>query len=212
MAVTIGTDIDMNKKEIQNGVVHTGTSFPASPIEGQLFYRTDLDLLHVYDGSSWRGQQDEIWTADVENDLNMNGNAIVGVPSTTHYWSCSGHNFKAGDHGGTPDEYSYQSTGAHVIASESSVDFVAPVFLPHGAVITSAIVYGNISDETWHLDREALSSGTTYILANGNFNSSDSATHTVNNSSNSYWFYTSSLDSGDEIYGARITYTLPTVS
>jgi hypothetical protein len=33
--------------------VATGTSFPASPSAGELFYRTDLTLLHVYDGSSW---------------------------------------------------------------------------------------------------------------------------------------------------------------
>lgn len=31
----------------------SGTSFPASPVEGDLFYRTDEDKTYIYDGSGW---------------------------------------------------------------------------------------------------------------------------------------------------------------
>jgi hypothetical protein len=31
----------------------SGTSFPASPVEKQLFYRTDLHQLYIYNGTSW---------------------------------------------------------------------------------------------------------------------------------------------------------------
>jgi hypothetical protein len=36
-------------------VLDQGTAFPTvpAPIEGQIFYRTDLDTFYVYDGSSW---------------------------------------------------------------------------------------------------------------------------------------------------------------
>ena len=32
----------------------SGTSFPAAPVEKQLFYRTDLHLLYIYNGTGWR--------------------------------------------------------------------------------------------------------------------------------------------------------------
>ena len=35
-----------------SGAVRQGTGFPGSPIEGQLFYRTDEDILYIRDGSS----------------------------------------------------------------------------------------------------------------------------------------------------------------
>jgi hypothetical protein len=38
---------------ITNAAVAKGTAFPSNPSEGELFYRTDLDLLHVYDGAAW---------------------------------------------------------------------------------------------------------------------------------------------------------------
>jgi hypothetical protein len=31
----------------------SGTSFPSSPVEKQLFYRTDLHKLYIYDGTNW---------------------------------------------------------------------------------------------------------------------------------------------------------------
>ena len=39
-----------------NGAMKQGTSFPGSPNEGDFFYRTDLDNVYVYDGSSWDAQ------------------------------------------------------------------------------------------------------------------------------------------------------------
>jgi len=38
---------------IINARIHNGTSFPGSPYEGQLFFRTDQDKLYIYDGASW---------------------------------------------------------------------------------------------------------------------------------------------------------------
>ena len=36
-----------------SGAMKQGTSFPGSPIIGQLFYRTDTDTVHIYDGAAW---------------------------------------------------------------------------------------------------------------------------------------------------------------
>src|SRR3990167_3721177 len=38
---------------ITNATVAKGTSFPSLPDEGELFFRTDLDALHVYNGTQW---------------------------------------------------------------------------------------------------------------------------------------------------------------
>lgn len=38
---------------IVNAVVDSGTSYPSTPDTGELFYRTDLSLLKVYDGTAW---------------------------------------------------------------------------------------------------------------------------------------------------------------
>jgi hypothetical protein len=39
-----------------NGAMRQGTSFPASPNEGDFFYRTDEDIVYVYDGTTWDAQ------------------------------------------------------------------------------------------------------------------------------------------------------------
>lgn len=37
-----------------NGAFRSGTSFPSSPVDGQAFYRTDVDVLYIYNGVSWQ--------------------------------------------------------------------------------------------------------------------------------------------------------------
>lgn len=39
--------------QIQNAAVASGTSFPPTPDIGELFYRTDLGAMHVYNGTIW---------------------------------------------------------------------------------------------------------------------------------------------------------------
>ena len=43
----LGTQ-DFQQNELQNAVVHKGTSFPVAPIVGQMFERTDLSPKKVY--------------------------------------------------------------------------------------------------------------------------------------------------------------------
>jgi hypothetical protein len=39
-----------------NGAFAQGTAFPTNPVDGQVFYRTDQDVIYVYNGSSWDSQ------------------------------------------------------------------------------------------------------------------------------------------------------------
>jgi hypothetical protein len=46
-------DLDADQKEIKNQVIHLGTAFPTSPVEGQFFFRTDLNAPHTFNGATW---------------------------------------------------------------------------------------------------------------------------------------------------------------
>lgn len=47
-ALDVQAAIDLNQNQLTNAVVHSGNSDPSSPVEGQLFYRTDTDELKYY--------------------------------------------------------------------------------------------------------------------------------------------------------------------
>lgn len=58
----IGVNVHGNKADLvarlavminNDGVLQQGTSFPESPVAGQMFYRADEDTLYIYDGSAW---------------------------------------------------------------------------------------------------------------------------------------------------------------
>lgn len=73
----VNGNVDFNQNLAEEMVIDQGTAFPGSPVEGQVFYRTDLDTFYVYDGSSW------VALADVSGS-----NAIFIsplFPHTTYY-------------------------------------------------------------------------------------------------------------------------------
>jgi len=127
----------------------------------------------------------------------------------TKDWSIAGIGFDA--HNPASDNIS-KTDDATLVVNVDGVSLSAPVNLPHGAVVTSVIVYGNAgaAAEEWYLTRVTLSSGGWGLLANGYINSADSeiSLSTINNTLYAYHLYTSSLDTGDTVYGARITYTI----
>lgn len=49
----IGNNIDLQKNEIQNVVLHKLSSAPGSPVEGQAYYDTTDGCAKVYNGSAW---------------------------------------------------------------------------------------------------------------------------------------------------------------
>lgn len=91
----------------------------------------------------------------------------------------------------------------------SPTTFIGTIQLPHGAVITGAVVYAN-SDfaSNWELKR-VNSSGTSSVLASAQRNVEDTTitNATVDNSAYSYFLYCLDTGAVSAIYGARITYT-----
>lgn len=63
-------------------IIKTGTSFPATPTSGQMFFKTDENRLYVYAGSIWVGfakKQQENWIAPTL----LNGWINFGSPQST---------------------------------------------------------------------------------------------------------------------------------
>lgn len=127
----------------------------------------------------------------------------------TLYWSCAGVHFDALE----PDvDDILKYTDGYIKASVNNIYFVANINLPDGARVTGAEVFGDeaASAETWSIRRITLASGATDTMGGANIGTEDTSISyaVVNNSLYAYIFYTSSLDTDDTIYGARIAYTL----
>jgi len=130
------------------------------------------------------------------------------IPHGTYYWSCPPSNFTSGG----PDTDNVTISSNFIGANAADIIFYAPVFLPHGAVVTEAIVLGNAGAgaETWDLRRMSYDGGAGDSMATANINTEDATitNATIDNQNYYYVIGTSSLDTTDSLYGARITYTL----
>jgi len=180
----IDGDVDMLQNSWENQVIENLAAFPAGPVEGQIVWRSDLDILYIWDGTAW----DELGVKE----------------SKTSYWFCHGINFTSEE----PDVDDVTITKDFFQMNADNVDVFAPVFLPHGSVITSVIVYGNFVNHNWTL-RRTNSAGTTTDMATAAVGTADSTitTATVNNSTYSYAVEVDQMTGGQIITGCKITYT-----
>lgn len=132
------------------------------------------------------------------------GTATLSLTNKTSYLSIPGTSFIAD--AGT--NFSYDD-GAIYNSNGTTYGF-ASVNLPHGAIVTGAIVYGSDATETWALLRQTIGgTGAGTGMATANIGTTDStiSNATIDNSTYKYYILTSELDTNDSIYGAKITYT-----
>lgn len=133
----------------------------------------------------------------------------VSLKSKTSYLTIPGVQFAVGTES---DQFGRNSSGYNE-ADANTVDFFAGVQLPHLAIVTSVVVYGAPTDgsETWELKRTLTNAkvSTTVMAGPTALGTADSSisSATIDNSNYSYWLQTSKMDTGDEVWGARITYT-----
>ena len=108
-----------------------------------------------------------------------------------------------------PDTDDISRTPLAIQASANGIIFYASVHLPHGAVVTEVNVYGNAGAqaETYTLQRvDRMGGGADMATANIGTEDTSISYATISNLY-SYVISTSSLDTGDIIYGAMIDYT-----
>ncbi len=162
-----------------------------------------------------------ISTAGANNDITItsthastDGSSHSLLANKTSYWSCGGSNFHAIHPDTNQIIYGEGSNNGEEFckAEANMLEFVAPVFLPHGAIVTGAIVYGDggATAESWSLMRVVINDSTKDSdMAAAGIGTEDTtiSNATIDNSAYKYVFYTSTLDTNDRILGARITYT-----
>jgi len=64
----------------EHHTIVSGGSFPASPVERQLFYRTDLHRLYIYNGTTWIDCS--YGSSDVDNAISTHSSLATGVHGT----------------------------------------------------------------------------------------------------------------------------------
>ena len=138
--------------------------------------------------------------------IDINAGSVVALRNKTSYLSLNGTEFLP-----TLDDASWTRDTTGVFTTDAGiVQAIAPVHLPHGAVVTECIVYSNDSTETWSLAYHPINSdGTQNFLATANMNTADSSISDpiIDNSTRRYTLKANNQDSGDTIRGALITYT-----
>jgi len=156
-----------------------------------------------------RTQIESNWKINT-SDFELSTDNTLNLKNKTSYWSCSGHNFIQGDWltGAGVSIGNYDVDGFVYDKGEAG-DVFAPVFLPHGAIVTAVIVYGSDTGNTWSLKRNNLAANPTQTtMATAAFGTEDTTitSGTIDNSGYTY-FLEIAQQVTDTITGARITYT-----
>jgi len=64
MAIEFYSSIDLNKNELQNAALQVLGTKPGSPVQGQIFFDSDVTQVQVYNGSAWQGLVTEVVDTD----------------------------------------------------------------------------------------------------------------------------------------------------
>lgn len=188
----------MVQNQLLNNVIENRTDFPAGPVEGQAIYRTDLNVFYIWDGTAWIDYEPNTFNSD---DFTVAAGA-VSLKNKTSYAAISAYGFIMQDaetDAGTYADASLENTAG------STKNCYASIQLPHGAVVTSAIVIA--TGGTWYLSRsndedppDVMASAAAEV-ADGTINHA-----TIDNNNHSYNFRIS-LPAGQYLTAARVTYT-----
>ena len=104
------------------------------------------------------------------------------------------------------DDITYQP--AHVLASADGITLRAAVNFPNGATVAACTVYGAAAGETWSLYQTDFVDGVTTMASEAIGTVENTITDPViDNTTYSYFLKTSTIDTGDKIYGAELSYT-----
>jgi len=73
MAINYLSSIDLNKNEVQNGVIHVLGAAPSNPVEGQIYYNSTDKRLYFFDATNWIDASGDIKsvTTQTSNQLSI---------------------------------------------------------------------------------------------------------------------------------------------
>ncbi len=134
-----------------------------------------------------------------------NGSAVPDL--NTNYYTINSAAFTAA----SPDVNNVTIDVQKVRADADGIQFSCPINLPNGATVTAVIFNGNAgaTAETWTLYSKILDGTTLTSMATAAFDTEDTTitSATIDNENANYGILTSTMDTNDEIYSGRITYT-----
>ena len=223
-------NFDMEQNQWLNQVIENRVAFPAAPVEGQIIWRSDTNLMYIFDGTDWlpfvgMDEADFIHhdgsvaftanqpmggfkltgLADGAADTDSAAFGQIGILSGTHYFAVPPPSFTAFE----PDVDDVRIAEEYVYTYVDGVDFSAPVYLPDGAVVTAAVAWGVAAGKSWGLLRVDHVGGST-VMASDDLGTEDITINNpiIDNQNYSYVMDLDDFDTGMICYGGRITYTL----
>ena len=174
-------------------------TFPKSP--GDILYASEVNAFNT----DIAGNVTAIGLNTTHRGSNGTDHSLIA--SKTSYYSINPTDFTFGN----PSFDVALYFGAHFKCTADNRTFYAPVHLPHGAVVTACVIYGNAgaTSQAWGLTRSPKDSGGVTFMAAANVDTEDTSisSATIDNLNYNYFTKITDLDTNDEIYGGTITYT-----
>lgn len=132
---------------------------------------------------------------------------VVAIRKGIRYWTCTGPKFAAGNP--DTDAMFYDTDEGRYISEANGQEAICSVELPHGAVVTSVIVYGDFTNQ-WYLSKWKRATDEYFVMANAAANAPDNTIDeaTIDGSNDYLFLVCYGVDNGKTIKGAKITYTL----
>jgi len=180
-------NVDFRYYAAENMLIESVVAWPPGPPEGQIIYRSDLDATYIFDGTDWSL-----------------------LSRRVNYWSCPGTSFTTFEP--AVDDIWHDGDEGVFRVNSGNIWAMAPVYLPHGAIVTHVKVFGLAAGKSWVMRRiDPNNPGFAQTMASGLIGAEDNTINfaTIDNQNYNYQIETSiGLTADMFIYGVRITYTL----
>jgi hypothetical protein len=190
MAINYLSSIDLNKNEVQNGVIHVLAANPSNPVEGQIYYNSTDKKLLFFDGTNWVDASGDIksvtttttGTLAITDPNGPNPSIATVTAAVTNGGTALATGDQIFDHVANSIgnvSFTVQGTANEIEVSGGSNmgdGSTATIGLPNDVTVTNNLNVGNNLDVTGNavIDGDLTVSGTTTTVNSNTVNIGDS--------------------------------------